>query len=130
MLGSGRRPSPSPPRGGKHGRWRAAAGRYHALRRRRRPAAGPRPPASPPAEDPWRLHLPRHLAGAPDDLLLKVTPPRVPRHQVARPRLQADDERLRDQPVILVQAPAGFGKTSLLAQWRREHLAQGRWWRG
>ena len=34
-------------------------------------------------------------------------------------------EALRGHPVILVQAPAGFGKTSLLAQWRREHLAQG-----
>ena len=77
------------------------------------------------SQDPWRLHLARNLAGAPDDLLLKVTPPRVPRHQVARPRLQADHERLRDHPVILVQAPAGFGKTSLLAQWRREHLAHG-----
>jgi len=58
--------------------------------------------------------------------LLKVAPPRVPRHQLARPRLQADHERLRDCPVILVQAPSGYGKTSLLAQWRREHLAQGR----
>jgi LuxR family maltose regulon positive regulatory protein len=58
--------------------------------------------------------------------LLKVTPPRVPRHQIARPRLQSDHERLRDHPVILVQAPAGYGKTSLIAQWRREHLAQGR----
>ena len=68
---------------------------------------------------------PQAQPGAPDDLLLKVTPPRVPRHQVARPRLQADQERLRGQPVILVQAPPGFGKTSLLAQWRREHLAHG-----
>ncbi|HSD53921.1 MAG TPA: hypothetical protein VLC47_07125 [Burkholderiales bacterium] len=25
---------------------------------------------------------------------------------------------------IMVQAPAGFGKTSLLARWRREHLAR------
>jgi LuxR family maltose regulon positive regulatory protein len=58
--------------------------------------------------------------------LLKVTPPRVPRQQLARPRLQAGHERLRDCPVILVQAPSGYGKTSLLAQWRREHLAQGR----
>ena len=70
--------------------------------------------------------LVRNPSGAPDDLLLKVTPPRVPRNQIARPRLQADHEQLRDHSLILVQAPAGFGKTSLLAQWRREHLAQGR----
>ena len=60
-----------------------------------------------------------------DDLLLKVLPPRVPRHLVARRRLPSADARLLAQPVILVQAPAGFGKTSLLAQWRREHLARG-----
>lgn len=60
-----------------------------------------------------------------DDLLLKVTPPRVPRHLVTRPRLLSGDPRWREQAVILVQAPAGFGKTSLLAQWRREHLAHG-----
>ena len=48
----------------------------------------------------------------------------MPRHQVARPRLQRDHERFAT-PVVLVQAPAGFGKTSLLAQWRREHLAHG-----
>lgn len=70
--------------------------------------------------------LPRTAAGLPDALLLKVTPPRVARHQLVRPRLQGDDEKIRDFPVILVQAPAGFGKTSLLAQWRREHLAHGR----
>ena len=63
---------------------------------------------------------------ASDDLLLKVTPPRVPSQQLTRPRLQIDQEELRDRPVILVQAPAGFGKTSLMAQWRREHLARGR----
>jgi LuxR family maltose regulon positive regulatory protein len=49
----------------------------------------------------------------------------VPRHLVTRSRLLSDDERLRDHPVVLVQAPAGFGKTSLLAQWRLEHLARG-----
>ena len=65
-----------------------------------------------------------HLGGLADDLLLKVTAPRVPRHHLARPRLRADTERF-DKPVVLVQAPPGFGKTSLLAQWRREHLARG-----
>ncbi len=70
--------------------------------------------------------MPHHSFGTPDDLLLKVTPPRVPRHQITRPRLKAEHERWRDTPVILVQAPAGFGKTSLVAQWRREHLALGR----
>jgi len=69
--------------------------------------------------------LSRPLSGAADELLLKVTPPRVPRHQLARPRLQSDHETLRDAPLLLVQAPAGFGKTSLLAQWRREYLARG-----
>src|SRR5574337_1794406 len=34
------------------------------------------------------------------------------------------DERFAETPVILVQAPPGFGKTSLLGQWRREHLAK------
>jgi LuxR family maltose regulon positive regulatory protein len=63
--------------------------------------------------------------GPAHDLLLKVTAPRVPRHQVVRQRLQATGEAFRDRHVILVQAPAGYGKTSLLAQWRREHLGHG-----
>ena len=64
-------------------------------------------------------------AGFADDLLLKVTAPRVPSHLIARPRLLSGTEALRGYPVILVQAPAGFGKTSLLAQWRKEYLAHG-----
>ena len=48
-------------------------------------------------------------AGPADDLLLKVTPPRVPRHLVIRSRLLSGNESLRDHPVILVQAPARFG---------------------
>jgi LuxR family maltose regulon positive regulatory protein len=63
--------------------------------------------------------------GTTDDLQLRVTAPRVPPAQFTRPRLLASAELFRDRSVILVQAPGGFGKTSLLAQWRREHLAQG-----
>ncbi|CAB3805340.1 HTH-type transcriptional regulator MalT [Paraburkholderia caffeinitolerans] len=66
--------------------------------------------------------------GAPppfSELTLKTTPPRAPRHLLARERLNLDSEPLRNQPAIVVQAPPGFGKTLLLAQWRREHLARG-----
>jgi LuxR family maltose regulon positive regulatory protein len=59
------------------------------------------------------------------ELVLKTTPPRAPRYLLVRPRLGLDDEQFRDRSVILVQAPAGFGKTSLLAQWRHEYLARG-----
>ncbi|HET9023034.1 MAG TPA: AAA family ATPase, partial [Burkholderiaceae bacterium] len=62
---------------------------------------------------------------APSSLLLKVSPARVPRDLLVRPRLAMDDANLRDRPVIVVQAAAGFGKTALLAQWRREYLAHG-----
>lgn len=64
-------------------------------------------------------------APATSDLLLKVTPPRVPRDAIVRTGLAAGQKSLREHPVVVVQAPAGFGKTLLLAQWRREHLAQG-----
>ncbi|MGU3861377.1 LuxR C-terminal-related transcriptional regulator [Pseudomonas aeruginosa] len=42
-----------------------------------------------------------------------------------RSRLSLDSPRLADSAAISVQAPAGFGKTHLLAQWRRESLARG-----
>lgn len=59
------------------------------------------------------------------DLILKVSPPRAPRHLLPRSRLASGEAALRDHPIVVVQAPAGFGKTSLLAQWRREQLARG-----
>ena len=61
-----------------------------------------------------------------EDLLLKVTPPRVPRHLLSRTRLRSDTDVCRGQGVVVVRAPAGFGKTSLLAQWRLEQVANGR----
>ena len=58
-------------------------------------------------------------------LTLKATPPRLPKTLLARPRLSSGGPALADKSVIAVQAPAGFGKTSLLAQWRREALRNG-----
>jgi len=59
------------------------------------------------------------------DLILKTTPPRAPRHMLTRPRLQLGDPHFRACPVLALQAPAGYGKTSVLAQWRRDALAGG-----
>jgi LuxR family maltose regulon positive regulatory protein len=64
-------------------------------------------------------------AGHPHDLLLKVTPPRMPRGLLSRARLLPGANPWRDSAAYVVQAPAGFGKTSLLAQWRREYLTAG-----
>lgn len=58
-------------------------------------------------------------------LVLKASPPRLPKGTVARPRLALAVPRLADAGLIVVQAPGGFGKTSLLGQWRREAAAGG-----
>jgi LuxR family maltose regulon positive regulatory protein len=47
----------------------------------------------------------------------KLLLPRPRRGAVPRPRLDALLARARDAPVTLVSAPAGFGKTTLLATW-------------
>jgi LuxR family maltose regulon positive regulatory protein len=59
------------------------------------------------------------------ELLLKTIPPRAPASLLARTRLSSSDPALKDRQVTVVQAPAGFGKTCLLAQWRREYLMRG-----
>ncbi|WP_018992993.1 helix-turn-helix transcriptional regulator [Aromatoleum toluclasticum] len=59
------------------------------------------------------------------EFVLKSTPPRVPKDQLLRGRLSWDGEELRHKTIIEVIAPAGFGKTSLLGQWRREALNLG-----
>jgi LuxR family maltose regulon positive regulatory protein len=58
-------------------------------------------------------------------LLLKVTPPRVPRSVLERPRLSSVRPEFTDKSVVVLQAGAGSGKTSLLAQWRKEALQAG-----
>lgn len=59
------------------------------------------------------------------ELVLRTSPPRPPRHQLQRPRLGLEHEQFANRAVIVVQAPPGFGKTTLLGQWRREFLARG-----
>ncbi|KVN64451.1 LuxR family transcriptional regulator [Burkholderia ubonensis] len=71
-------------------------------------------------------HPPDRADPAPTELVLKTTAPRVPAQLLARARLSLAAPGFDERPITLVQAPAGYGKTSLLAQWRRECLALGR----
>jgi len=50
-------------------------------------------------------------------LLTKLQSPRLPMHHVSRPRLLTLLEQSLLQPVTLVSAPAGSGKTTSLAEW-------------
>ena len=81
---------------------------------------------------PKAVPLLRVGAAPPDELLLKVTPPRAQRHLVARTRLLSGSEVLRDHPLMLVQAPAGFGETRCLRSggantWRTGRSLPGSW---
>src|SRR5690242_14419318 len=58
-------------------------------------------------------------------LSLKVIAPRAPRNLVARSNLRGEHAPWRHHQVVAVEAPAGFGKTSLLGLWRRDLLADG-----
>jgi len=57
--------------------------------------------------------------------LLECTPPRMPKGALVRPRLTQIWEDLRGATAIVVEAPSGFGKTTLLTQWRRLWLERG-----
>ena len=56
---------------------------------------------------------------------LKTVPPRLGRAVMPRPRLEQRWTEVSDRTAIVVTAPQGFGKTTLLAQWRRHWLEQG-----
>ena len=58
-------------------------------------------------------------------LVLKLTPPRLRKTQLPRERLRQLRDDADGAEVILVEAPAGYGKTSLLAQWRLDWLHSG-----
>jgi LuxR family maltose regulon positive regulatory protein len=58
-------------------------------------------------------------------LLLKITPPKLRRSLLVRERLRRIGSRADDAAVLIVEAPAGYGKTSLIAQWRLDWLQDG-----
>ena len=60
-----------------------------------------------------------------EQFLLKTTPPRVGRAAAVRPRLERRWAEVHDRTAIVVTAPQGFGKTTLMAQWRRNWLERG-----
>ncbi|MBX9756502.1 MAG: LuxR C-terminal-related transcriptional regulator [Pseudomonadaceae bacterium] len=65
------------------------------------------------------------LGGLTPSLVLKLTPPRLRKSLLARERLSKLRASVEDVAVILLEAPAGYGKTSLLAQWRLDWLHAG-----
>jgi LuxR family maltose regulon positive regulatory protein len=56
---------------------------------------------------------------------LKIAPPSLRGAAISRHWLARNCDRLRDRPLAMVRAPGGFGKTTLLATWRRELLRTG-----
>ena len=77
--------------------------------------AGPRAPAAPLGE---RDELDTLVA-------TKLYLPRPPDRVVTRPRLLARLDAILTSPLTLIAAPAGFGKTTLLVAWLRQHVARG-----
>jgi LuxR family maltose regulon positive regulatory protein len=59
------------------------------------------------------------------EFILKSTPPRVPRTAYRRERLLRLWDVLRERAAIALVAPRGFGKTTLLSQWRLAWLERG-----
>ncbi|MCC6193511.1 MAG: AAA family ATPase [Burkholderiales bacterium] len=57
--------------------------------------------------------------------VLKTTPPRAHRTAIARPRLDRLWSDIHERTLIEVCAPGGFGKSTLLVQWRRRWLERG-----
>jgi len=58
-------------------------------------------------------------------LILKATAPRASRSLLYRERLGLNRGNQSDRVLIALQAAVGYGKTSLLLQWRREALESG-----
>lgn len=56
-------------------------------------------------------------------IVLKITPPKLRKSLLTRERLRSI--RTDEVAVFLVEAPAGYGKTSLLSQWRLDWIQSG-----
>lgn len=63
--------------------------------------------------------------GSVSELYLKTVPPRPPHRALARLHLGLDAPILAGAQVVLVEAGAGWGKSALLAQWRRTAIDAG-----
>lgn len=59
------------------------------------------------------------------EFVLKMTPPRLPRMVHGRDGLALWAERLLESTAIEVVAPAGYGKTTLILQWRQRWMQSG-----
>jgi LuxR family maltose regulon positive regulatory protein len=71
------------------------------------------------------MESPSKREGAAALLAIKLAPPRTRRWLIARQRLVDKFHLVRECALICVQAPEGYGKTSLLARFRREWLGAG-----
>lgn len=56
---------------------------------------------------------------------MKAQPPRLAATAMARPRLMQALASVQPCPILLLVAPAGYGKTTLMAQWAAHLQAQG-----
>ena len=59
------------------------------------------------------------------EVILKTMPPRMPRQPLERERLAQFRDASKNRAALLVTAPPGFGKTTLMLQWRMRWLAEG-----
>ena len=71
------------------------------------------------------MESPSKREGAAALLAIKIAPPRTRRWLITRQRLVDKFHSVRECALICVQAPEGYGKTSLLARFRREWLGAG-----
>ena len=64
-------------------------------------------------------------ASVPDFLRTKLSPPPVRADRIARPQLVQQFSAGLEHPLVLICAPAGYGKTTLLGEWLASQLGAG-----